>query len=197
MTSESHKELYEQNKDSLELTPQKRRLASRLARTGIAILVASGAVLGVSACSNTEATEPLKPEYKVGDVMLEAGLAQSRQNVRELCNTGEGADEMKQEWKDSGYQEILGMKWIDAFTYMADLKYIDDTAIVDYGAFTYPTIELLSKTCNDAAFLTSQPYGKVAYAETAAPLLDEFHTKDGSNDAISLDIIFNTIEANK
>ncbi|MCU1580024.1 MAG: hypothetical protein JWP19_2228 [Rhodoglobus sp.] len=90
------------------------------------------------------------------------------------------------------------MEWIDAFTYMADLEWINDPeAILNYGSRTYPTNELLASNCVEAAFLASQYPTDSGFPETAAPLLEAFKKDDGSNDAIPLERIFNTIEAAK
>lgn len=179
-----------------EATGKKRRSNGRVARGAVAAVIATGAALGLSACGEA-APEPLEKSFKVGDIMLEADLAESRQNVRELCNTGEGAADVRQDWADFGYEERSGMEWIDAFTYTADLRYDSDPeAILHYGAYTYPTIESLAENCVEAAFLASQPAIEVALPETASQLLDEFRTADESDSVVALDRIFQIVRDN-
>jgi hypothetical protein len=131
--------------------------------------------------------------------MLEADLAETRHNVLEFCNTGaDDADEVRQAWVDYGFEENTGMKWIDAFTYMADMKYDSNPeAIINDGSYTYPTIELLSENCADAAFLVSQNPHDIYYPETASPLLEEFRTTYNSELVDPLKDIAMTIEAHK
>jgi hypothetical protein len=196
MKTEQVIEARKSNTETNDKQPNVRRRASKTARAAVAIGTTFGAIAGLSACT-AEATQPLEQEFKVGNVMLETDLAESRQNVLELCNTGEGADEVKQEWKDFGFEERSGMEWIDALKFVADLRYMSDdpNAIVNYGSYTYPTTEALAENCLDAAFLLSQLPNDVAYPETAVPLLEEFHTADGSDPVIPLERIFNTIQA--
>jgi hypothetical protein len=187
-----------QNSDTdKEVKTSYRKKPSVLARAGVAAAVGTGAIVGLSACT-AEEVKPLEPEYKVGNVMLEADLAASRQHVLELCNTGEGAEEVKQAWEDFGYQERSNMEWMDALKYVGDFEYHSDpNAIVNYGSYTYPTTEALAKNCVDVAFLLSQSPMDVAYPETALPLLEEFHNTDSSDPVIPLERIFNTIESSR
>lgn len=179
-----------------EVSPKERRRSHRVARGAVAAVIATGSALGLSACAEA-APEPLEKDYKVGQVMLEADLAQTRQNVRELCNTGEGSAQVRQDWADYGYEERSGMEWIDAFTYTADLRYDSDPeAIIHYGSYTYPTIESLAENCVEAAYLASQPAIEVALPETASKLLDEFRTVDESDSVIALDRIFQIVRDN-
>ncbi|MFZ1250277.1 MAG: hypothetical protein WAR37_02405 [Candidatus Microsaccharimonas sp.] len=197
---ETHKPKTDRN----DQQPKTRRRAGAFARATVAAVVAGGSIAGLSACSSEPnekqeqeqgTVQVLAPEYKVGEVMLEADLAQSRQNVLELCNTGEGAAEVRQEWTDFGYEERSGMEWIDAVKYLGDFKYMSNpNAIVDYGSYTYPTAEALATNCLDAAFLLSQSPTDVAYLETAAPLLEKFHNEDGSDPVIPLQRIYDNIK---
>ena len=176
MTSEARTETLTQPTDTTE-APKQRRRGHVFARRAIAAGVAAGLAGGLAACA-PEAPKPLEEEYSVGDIMLEADLAKTRHDVLEFCNTGaEDAEVVSQAWTDYGFEENTGMKWIDAFTYMADMKYDPNPeAIINDGSYTYPTIELLAENCADAAFLVSQNPHDIYYPETAKPLLEEFHT---------------------
>lgn len=162
-----------------------------------ATIVMAASVVLLSSCAS-EDVQPLESEYKVGDVMLEADLAASRQAVLEMCNTGEGAKDVRQAWSDYGYEERSGYAWIDALKYVGDFKYSSDpNEIVVFGSYTYPTTKSLAQNCVDVAFLLSQLPNDVFYPETASPLLDDFHNEGGADPVIPLERIFNTIEANK
>lgn len=124
-------------------------------------------------------TETLEPEYAVGQVSLEAGLAKSRMAVLEMCNTGPGAKEMAGEWEALGFlARSEGMTFMDALKVNADYTYINDQAIIDYGSYTYPTIELLAENCQEVIWLVSRPAQEAALPEGAAKALDEYRTSE-------------------
>lgn len=177
------------------LTAKKRRKTVTAGRTLIAATIASGAALGLSACGEAGPQE-LEVEYSVGNVLLSPELAESRHNVLELCNTGEGAKETAQLWTDYGYEERSGMKFFDAFKYMGDMKYDSDPNIVaEVGAYTYPVIELLAEDCLDATVLVSKSYFETTYAENASKVLDEFNNDQQRDPVLPLATIFESIKA--
>lgn len=179
------------------MTPKRspRQSVADRARRGRPPAIAGGsAALGIIAigltlvsCSAQPASEKLEPEYMVGDVRLSAALASSRMNVLEMCNSGKGAEEMRQEWKDYGFEEKSGYSFIEAIKVSTDFRYIDETgaekdlpnkAILYYGEYTYPTIELLAENCNEVAWLASQIASDISSPEDAAKVLEEFRDPD-------------------
>lgn len=187
MTTETLNEASTAQADNSVEAPK--RKMSPATRRALALTLAGTAAFTLAGCASGEGTpgsgeiKPLDKEFSVGEIMLEADLAESRQNVRELCNTGEGAAEMRDAWHRFDFYEKTGKKeWIDAFTYAADFAYSSDPqAIVHDGTYSYPTIELLAENCVDAAYLASLPAKDIWYPETAAPLLEEFHTMKNSD----------------
>jgi len=166
------------------------RMYSKLplwARKGMAGAAIIGSGVALTACATEAEPTTLKAEYTVGDVQLDAELADSRMHVLEMCNTGDGAEEMRQAWTDYGFEERSGYNFMDAIKVSTDFTYIDETgvnkdhpnkAILYYGEYTYPTIELLAENCNEVAWLASQTPSDITSPEGASKLLEEFRDPD-------------------
>lgn len=138
-----------------------------------AIAIAGLSTLALAGCAET--TAPLEVSHtSVLGTELPDDLATARTAALEICNTGEGADKIRQEWKDLGYEDKTGMKWIDAFTFSADYGDFNDAAVIDYGQYRYPIINEIAKNCLDAAKLVSIAT-ETDNLETATAILDEMH----------------------
>lgn len=147
-------------------------------------------VLVVTGCAAAAEPAELSDQFQVGDIMLEADLAEARQTVRELCHTGKGATDIRQAWDDYGYADRTGLEWIDAFTSVADFKYSTDSkAILNDGSATYPTVASLAENCLDAAWLISQPATDIRYPQMATASLAEFHDVHDSDEVLALERI--------
>ncbi|WP_159879307.1 hypothetical protein [Plantibacter sp. T3] len=150
-------------------------------------IIAIGLTLVSCSAEPAPAPEKLEPEYMVRDVQLDAELADTRMDVLEMCNTGDGAAEMRQAWTDYGFEERSGYSFMDAVKVSTDFTYIDETgaekdlpnkAILYYGEYTYPTIKLLAENCNEVAWLASHSAFDVSLPESASKLLEEFRKPD-------------------
>lgn len=104
---------------------------------------------------------------------LDAELAQSRTATLELCNTGPGAEQVRQRWEELGFAERSDMSLLEAFIYSADYAYSDPQAVVDYGTFSFPTISVVAENCQEALVLITSPTESYQ-PTTAIPVVEEF-----------------------
>lgn len=183
------------------------RMYSKLplwARKGMAGAAIIGSGVALTACATEAEPTTLKAEYTVGDVQLDADLASTRMDVLEKCNTGDGAAEMRQAWKEYGFEEKSGYSFMDAVKVSTDFTYIDETgaekdlpnkAILYYGEYTYPTIDLLAENCNEVAWLASHSAFDISSPESASKLLEEFRKPDIDYTPDTLQGLYNHVEA--
>lgn len=139
-------------------------------------LRAAGAIIAPLALAGcAEAVEPLQvSDISVHGVELPKELAEVRTQVLEVCNTGEGAAEVRDAWTDLGFEEKTGTKWIDALAFSADFGYDEDPQAVIYGGtYRYPIIQEVAENCIEVAKLSSSAVG-TATVEEATATLEEF-----------------------
>ncbi len=162
------------------LTPSKEKLTGLQKLRNASLITGSLGVgaLSLAGCAPAEAPKPITIDYSVGTFDMEPDLIEARNTVLEMCNTGEGADQMRQDWEKYGFKEDTGKSWIEALQYVADFRYADygnpGSGMRDFGAYTYPTVEYLAENCQEAAFLLSRPGGETYSVQAAEPVLTAY-----------------------
>ncbi len=148
-------------------------------RRGIAITFGATAALGLVGCATGEGTTPgsggtLEPDYKVGQIELPADMVEDRAAVLEMCNTGEGADEMKQVWNDYFKLKYGEVEFIDALKNSTDFTYMNKEAVLNYGPATYKTMNIVAEDCDEVVWLAAQTPQVSGLPESAKVSLEEY-----------------------
>lgn len=176
----------------------------RGSRAAAALLVVCG--LGpVSGCVSGATSDPIEAKSAIGDYHLSPEMIETRRSVLETCNSGDGAERMRQDWVDYGFQEDSGKTWMEALTSVADFRYADHgnpgSGMRDFGIYTYPTVKFLADNCPETAFLLSRPASETFSVEAARPVLDAYRSErerfSDANETDTLASIANHLDASE